>query len=89
MFFRFRIASPLAESQVSKNLAKRQFQTYKVKLGGNLLVVKGTWSNVVSSNKAAEGGGTPIPLHGNWNAFLLSDGKGGYSITLNSFDVLQ
>jgi hypothetical protein len=32
MFFRFRIASPLAESQVSKNLAKRQFQTYKVKL---------------------------------------------------------
>ena len=58
-------------------------------LGGNLLVVKGTWSNVVSSNKAAEGGGTPIPLHGNWNAFLLSDGKGGYSITLNSFDVLQ
>jgi uncharacterized protein (TIGR02246 family) len=26
-------------------------------LGGNLIVVNGTWSNTVSSNKAAEGGG--------------------------------
>jgi uncharacterized protein (TIGR02246 family) len=58
-------------------------------LGGNLIAVNGTWSNTVSSNKAAEGGGTPIPLHGSWNAFLLPDGKGSYSITLNSFDVLQ
>jgi hypothetical protein len=32
MFFGFRIASPLAESQVSKKTGKRQFKNYKVKL---------------------------------------------------------
>jgi hypothetical protein len=41
MFFRFRIASPLAESQVSKNLAKRQFQTYKVKLSASSVKFRG------------------------------------------------
>jgi ketosteroid isomerase-like protein len=50
--------------------------------GGGLLIAVGVWSNTVQEN-----GGQPISLHGWWNAALLPDGNGSWSIVENSFGI--